>query len=150
MKKSVFISLIMAGIILGCTQQEDTISPIEGAWQVVSWQSIAGDTLAMELGADYTGTEIKIWSEKYFNFVGYYTSLSDSTVVDNYGGGSYTLDGTHCEESYLYFSAKSMVGTTQKLLLEIRNDTLIQTWPCDDNWQIDQSNYNIQKLTRKE
>jgi hypothetical protein len=42
-----------------------------------------------------------------------------------------------------------MVGTSQKLLLEIKDDTLIQTWPCDDNWLIDTSNYSIQKLVRK-
>ena len=150
MKKLVFISLIIAGLILSCTQQEKAKSPIEGAWQVVSWQHIAGDTLMMEMGVDYTGTEIKIWSGNYFNFVGCYTRLQDTTIVDNYGGGTYKLDGTHCEESYLYFGAKSMVGTSQKLLLEIRNDTLIQTWPCDDSWQIDKSNYQIQKLIRTE
>jgi hypothetical protein len=74
----------------------------------------------------------------------------DTATYDNYGGGTYKLDGTHCEESYLYFGEKSMVGTSQKLLLEIKNDTLIQTWPCDNNWQINKSNYNIQKLVRKD
>jgi hypothetical protein len=149
MKKSVVLSLIIAGLILSCTQLKEVKSPIEGAWQVVSWQRIAGDTLNWKLGVDYTGAEIKIWSGNYFNFVGCYTRQGDTTAIDNYGGGTYKLDGTHCEESYLYFVAKSMVGTTQKLLLEIKNDTLIQTWPCDDNWQIDKSNYNIQKLVRK-
>ena len=150
MKKLFFFSLIISGAILGCTQQKEMKSPIEGAWQVVSWQRIAGDSLMWKLGVDYTGTEMKIWSGNYFSFVGCYNRQKDTTVIDNYGGGTFKLDGTHCEESYLYFGEKSMVGTSQKLLLEIKNDTLIQTWPCDGNWQIDESNCNIQKLTRKD
>jgi hypothetical protein len=150
MKKSVFFSLIIAGLILSCTQQKEIKSPIEGVWQVVSWKGMSGDTLIWKLGVDYTGTEIKIWSGNYFNFVGCYTRQKDTTIEDNYGGGTYELEGTHYEESYLYCVEKSWVGTSQKLLLEIKNDTLIQTWPCDKNWQIDKSNYNIQKLIRKE
>jgi hypothetical protein len=148
MKKIVFLSVIIFGLILSCTQQKEEKSTIEGAWQVVSWLSIAGDTVEAELGKTFTGTEMKIWSKTCFNFVGYYDL--DTIMYDNYGGGTYKLDGTHGEENYLYFSAKSMIGTSQKLLLEIKNDTLIQTWPCDNNWQIDKSNYRIQKLIRKE
>ena len=148
MKKSIFIILIITGAILSCTQQKEVKSQNEGAWQVISWQIIAGDTLNAILGKTFTGTEIKIWSETCFNFVGLYKL--DTAAYDNYGGGTYKLDGTHYEESYLYFSEKSMVGTSQKLILEIKNDTLIQTWPCDNNWQIDKSNYNIQKLVRKD
>jgi len=148
MKKSIFLILIIAGVILSCTQQKEVKFQNEGAWQVVSWQRIAGDTINAKLGKTFTGTEIKIWSGSCFNFVGHY--YLDTATYDNYGGGIYKLDGIHCEESYLYFGEKSMVGTSQKLLLEIKNDTLIQTWPCDNNWQIDKSNYNIQKLVRKD
>ena len=148
MKKLVFLSLIIAACIVSCTQQEEVKNPIEGAWEVVSWQTIAYDTIRAELGKNFTGTEMKIWSKTCFNFVGHYDL--DTAMYDNYGGGTYKLDGTHYEENYLYFGAQSMVGTSQKLLLEIKNDTLIQTWPCDDNWQIDKSNYNVQQLIRKD
>jgi hypothetical protein len=148
MKKILFLGLVIQLIIGSCTQQQEVKSSIQGAWQVVSWHRIAGDTLNAKLGKTFTGTEMKIWSSNCFNFVGRYDL--DTAMYDNYGGGTYKLTGTHCEESYLYFGEKSMVGTSQRLLLEIKNDTLIQTWPCDANWMIDKSNYNIQKLTRKE
>jgi hypothetical protein len=147
MKKIIFLSMVILLIIGSCTQQE-VKSPMEGPWQVVSWQRIAGDTLIWKLGEKLTGTEMKIWSGNYFNFVGRYKM--DTAFLDNYGGGTYKLEGTHYEESYLYFVDKTMVGTSQRLLLEIKNDTLTQTWPCDANWQIDKSNYNVQKLTRKQ
>jgi hypothetical protein len=147
MKRTFFLSLIISSIIVSCTQQE-VKSPLEGPWQVVSWQRIADDTLMFKLGVGFIGDEIKIWSGNYFNFVGRYKA--DTTYTDNYGGGAYKLDGIHYEESYLYFVDQTMVGKSQRLLLEIKNDTLTQTWPCDASWQIDKSNFNIQKLTRKQ
>ena len=95
MKRVIFLSLIIAMIIGSCTQEKK--SPIEGAWQVISWQRIAGDTLMWKLGVDYTGTEMKIWSGNYFNFVGRYVRNRDTTIIDNYGGGTYKLDGIHCD-----------------------------------------------------
>jgi len=149
MKTTILICGMILLIILGCSQKESNPSnPIEGAWQVVSWQNLAGDSLVWELGVDYIGTEMKIWSKSHFAFSGRYQQ--DTTFIDNYGGGTYKLDGTHSEENILYFSNQSGVGTTIKLLYDLKNDTLIQTWPVDENWQVDKSNYNIQKLIRLE
>jgi hypothetical protein len=149
MKKIIFLSLIISLVIGSCKQQE-VKSPIEGPWQVISWQSIKGDTLQWKLGTEYVGNEIKSWSKSHFLFVGRYEHKKDSTFIDNYGGGTYKYDGTHYDESYIYFVDQKIVGTSQKLLLEVKNDTLIQTWPCDENWQINKSNYNVQKLVRVE
>lgn len=144
MKTSLFLLVIISMIIGGCAEQKK--SSIEGTWQVVSWRNMAGDSLVWELGDHFSGTEMKIWSVDHFAFVGRYKQ--DTTFIDNYGGGTYKLDGIQCVESYQYFVDQKMVGTTQKLLIEIKNDTMTQTWPVDDNWQIVKSKYNIQKLIR--
>jgi hypothetical protein len=146
MKKIMLFCVMILGVIFGCTQQKS--NPIEGAWQVVSWQNIAGDSLVWELGVDYIGTEMKIWSKNHFAFAGRYQR--DTTFIDNCGGGIYKLHGTHAEENILYFPDQSVVGTTIKLLYELKNDTLIQTWPADENWQVVKSRYNVQKLIRLE
>ena len=69
--------------------------------------------------------------------------MGDS-IMNNYGSGTYKLDGNRYEENLTYPNPD-----TVKLLLEIKNDTITQTWPVDDNGQIIKSNYYIQKLTRK-
>lgn len=149
MKTVFIISGLVLFILLGCKQVDVTTSnPVEGAWQVVSWQNFAGDSLVMELGKNFVGTEMKVWSKSHFAFAGRYKR--DTTFIDNCGGGSYKLNGTHAEENIMYFPNQSTVGTTIKLLYEIKNDTLIQTFPVDENWQIDKSNYSIQKLIRLE
>jgi hypothetical protein len=131
-------------IVLSCVQQQS--KPIEGAWNLVYAQNIAGDTLVREFPGDYTGTAIKIWSKGYVLYVG--RLKMDTTYIDGYGGGPYKLNGNRYEENIQYFSNQSYVGMTVKMLLEIRNDTLIQTWPIDDNGQIDKSNYRQEKRVR--
>jgi hypothetical protein len=146
MKASILFCFMISIIILGCAQQKSI--PMEGAWHVISWQGMAGDSLVWNFPGTYNGSEVKIWSKNHFLFVGRYKK--DTTFTDNCGGGTYKLEGNRYEESFLYFPDQSAVGTTARLLLEIKNDTLIQTWPVDSNWQIVKSNYNIQKLTRLE
>jgi len=144
MKRIIFLSLTIALIVGSCTQQE-VKSPLEGVWQVVSWERMRGDTLVATFGKDFTGSEMKIWSGNYFNFVGQYKA--DTNVVDNYGGGTYKLNGNRYEENLLYPNQ-----VTVKLLLEIKNDTVIQTWPVDENGQIIKTTglNNVQKLVRME
>jgi len=148
MKKILLLCLLISLLIGSCAQKE-VRSPNEGAWTVVHWIRVTADTLESEFPINFIGSEMKVWSKNYFAFSGRYKM--DTVFIDNCGGGSYNLDGIHCEESYLYFlNAQEVVGTSQRLLLELKNDTLIQTWPCDENWQINKSNYNVQKLVRME
>ena len=146
MKKVIFFGLIILLIVVSCLQQKSL--PMEGVWNVVSWENKKGDSLVSKFQRDFTGSEMKIWSKNHFAFVGRYKV--DTIFQDNCGGGTFKIEGTHYEESFLYFPDKSAVGTTIRLLLEIKNDTLIQTWPVDENWQVIKKNYSIQKLTRLE
>lgn len=143
MKKIVFLSLIIS-LIVSCTQQQQVMkSSLDGAWDVISYEQLHGDTIFMQLGKGFTGSEMKIWSGKYFNYVGQYKT-ADSTL-NNYGGGTFTLVGNRYDEIKTY-----PTPGTVKLLLEIKNDTITQTWPVDDNGQVNKSNYYIQKLKRKQ
>jgi hypothetical protein len=144
MKKILFLSLIISLIIVSCTQQQQVVkSPLDGAWDLISYEVRHGDTIIMKLGKDFTGTEMKIWSGKYFNYVGQY-KRADSTM-NNYGGGTFTLVKNRYDEIKTY----PTLGTV-KLLLEIKNDTITQTWPVDDNGQVNKNEYYIQKLKRKQ
>ncbi len=144
MKTRILFCLLIVMILPGCTSKKT--SPMEGAWQVVSWERTAGDSLMWKFPGSFTGSEIKIWSEGYYSFAGRYKT--DTAFVDNCGGGTYRIEGNHYEENVLYFPDQKVVGTTLRLLLEIHNDTLTQTWPVDENWQVIKSEYNIQKLKR--
>jgi hypothetical protein len=144
MKKTISLGLTLLIIVASCTQKKS--SPMDGAWNLVSWEMKMGDSLVSKYQKDFTGSEMKIWTNNHFAFVGRYKS--DTTFIDNCGGGTFKIDGTHYEETILYFPNQNAVGTSIKLLLEIKNDTLIQTWPLDENWQLIKANYNIQKLVR--
>jgi hypothetical protein len=146
MKKIIFFSLVIVLIIGSCKQEKKSL--VEGAWKLDSWERFRGDTLVAILGKDAIGGEIKIFSQQYFVFRGRYQA--DTTISDNFGGGTYKIDGNHYEETYLNFLDLQRPPTDiLKLLIELRDDTLIQTWPCDENWQVNKSKYyNIQKYIR--
>ena len=78
----------------------------------------------------------------------YSTFEQDTTIYNNYVGASYTIEGNRYEETLLYFTNPDQVGKKVKSLLEIQNDTLIKTFPLDDNWNIIESGYSIEKFIR--
>jgi hypothetical protein len=144
MKASILFCLMISMIIIGCAQQKST--SLEGAWSVVSWHSIRGGLSIEPFPEISSGGGIKIWSKNHVLFVGRYKT--DTVYLNDYGGGTFKLNGNRYEENLLYFCVQKEVGTTVRILLEIKNDTLIQTWPADKNWQVDKANYDIQKMIR--
>ena len=43
-----------------------------------------------------------------------------------------------------FVEAVKHIGVFRRLLIEVRNDTLIQKWPADDNWKLAE-NYSISR-----
>ena len=88
-----------------------------------------------------------MWTKDYWTFVG--IVKTDSTDIDLYGGGTYTLNGNKYEENIIYHNDKPSINTKFKALLEIKNDTLIQINNILDGWKRP-SRYGIEKYVRAE
>jgi hypothetical protein len=73
---------------------------------------------------------------------------TDTTVEDGYGVGTFKLQGNRYEETITYLSYKPWEGKTIKMTLEIKNDTLIQKYPVDENGQLEKEWSNIEKYVR--
>jgi hypothetical protein len=147
---SACIFIIMSTVmifLISCNQQKG--SSIDGAWDLVSIESFNEGKLVQQYPRDYNGSDMKIWSKGYFIFVGRFKS--DTTFSDNYGGGTYKLDGNNYEETILYHTIQSWVNTKPKMILEIKDDTLYQTYPAGDDWKINPNEaYTIEKYIRLE
>ena len=124
--------------------QREVKSPVEGSWEMVSATAISGDTVT-NYKVPETGSQIKMWTSKHFAFTG--ILLTDTSKLDVYGNGTYTLNGDKYEESITYHNDKSFVNTKAKFLLEIRNDTLYQKGVTDENWNLPGA-YAIEKYVR--
>jgi hypothetical protein len=118
-----------------------------GAWKMVSSQVIDSGKLDATYYPNDTikGSQIKVWTDNYQEFVGEFITPKDT--INGYGGGKYTLVGNHYTESLDYFTIKSAVGTSNKMLLEVKNDTLIQSYPTDENFKLGKS-YRVEKYIR--
>jgi hypothetical protein len=149
MKAILLFSLVSILIMGSCKPKESTkieSDQLEGTWNLVYAKSIGSDSMKSQFKLNYAGSQMKIWSKNHFAFVGLFRQKS--TVLDNFGGGTYKLSGNQYVESYLYNAAEDEVEMDVKMLLEIKHDTLVQTWPADDNGNIDPKAYNIEKYVR--
>lgn len=147
MKIKFIAGLMISIIVLSCSPNEKQHRKIDGAWSLVYYQSIAKDSvIGRYVGKDVIGSQLKVWSQGHFAFVGRFKVGSNE--IDNYGGGTYTLEGSQYIETILYHINKQWMGTQPKMLMEIKGDTLYQTWPVNDMWQIDKSNYTLEKYVK--
>ncbi len=134
-------------ITLGFCSCSKTKSPnIEGAWKLVQYLSLKGDSVIVEFPGKSNMDMTKIWSGNHFMCIG--RNKVDTTVPDMYGVGTFKLDGTRYEENVKILAYKPWEGKTIKMTLEIKNDTLIQTYPVDDNGQMDKNWAWIEKYVR--
>ena len=144
MKKNLLICLIIPISMGSCTQEKT--SPMEGAWKLAYEYEISGDNTTLLFPGTSKGSEIKMWSGDRWALVGVF--IQDSMLTDNFGGGKFTLEGTNYQEIVHYHSAKEYLDQTVKLYLEIKDDTLTQIWPVDDEGEIIKSHYYIEKWVR--
>ena len=140
MKKICIISIVLTFLISGCVQEEK--SPIEGAWQMIYFSV---PNIQYTYPDQVEGSQIKIWTAEHFAFAGQFKI--DTAITDNFGWGTYTLDGNKYSENVVLHASKSNIGQTIRILVEIRNDTLTQSYPADENWVLPEE-YSIEKYTR--
>ena len=138
------LGLLISMIIGGCTDVKE--SPMEGAWKLAYEYEVSGDHSTLIFPGTSKGSEIKMWSGDRWALVGVF--FQDSTVTDNFGGGKFTLKSTNYQEIVEYHSATEYLGQTVKLFLEIKNDTLTQIWPVDEQGEPIKSHYYMEKWVR--
>ena len=65
-------------------------------------------------------------------WAGQYTAENDTTIINDIGLGTYTLDGNK------FIEKTRNRGNTEgiRMIMEIRNDTLFQMWPTDENFNL--------------
>ena len=141
MKKTIFLSLIIAMIIGSCTQEKK--SPIEGAWQLVY---LKNRSMEETFPAQISGDQVKMFINGHLTWVGQFKLPTDTSFQYDYGFGTYTLDGNKFIENTTIHAQKSAIGS-KKMIMEIRNDTLIQMYPTDENFNLAEK-INIMKYVR--
>jgi hypothetical protein len=144
MKKTLLLLLLIPMFILSCTREK--VSPMEGAWKLAYEYEVKEGKSTLIFPGVSQGSEIKMWSGERWALVGVF--IEDSTITDNFGGGKFTLEGTDYQEIVEYHSATQYLGQTVKLYLEIKNDTLTQYWPVDENGVPDKEHHYMEKWVR--
>ena len=150
MKKPTLFLIVTLFLLVGCTTKKK--ESIEGVWQMVSakWIDDSGyltnDTTVYRLPEDIQGGQIKAWLDGYVIMAG--TGKLDSIELPSYVAATYTLDGNKYVETIIYHDWTASPGTIVNMILEINNDTLIQKYPVDENWNLNEKAYMWEKYVR--
>ncbi len=139
---TMILSVAVLMLAASCAQEEK--SPLEGAWDLV-YSEWPGHNLTFP--DRIQGSSIKFFSKEHFAYAGKLNI--DDVPMHFLGGGRYILDGNRYSEMIDYHRSEDIIGTTVRILIEIRGDTLIQKWPADDDWVLDDW-HNVQKYVRME
>lgn len=146
MKKNLLPGLIAFLMLGSCTQE--ALSPMEGAWKLAFEYEFSGEHTTLLYPGTSPGREIKLWSGDRWALVGAF--VEDSIVTEVFAGGKFTLEGNDYREIVEFHSAPEYQGQTVKLWLEVKNDTLTQIWPVDENGKPVPGQYYMEKWVRFE
>ena len=135
-------------IAFNCCQQESNFP--QGAWQMVQANWVYGDSIVNVYPAVARGKDIKIWSKNHYAYVGTFKFDTATSNFDHFGAGTYKLEGNRYEENLQFDYKKNAVGNTVKMLLELKNDTLYQSFPVTDNGEIDKDFHYVIKYMKLE
>ncbi len=132
MKKISLLSTLLIFLLVGSCTVEEERPPLEGAWNLIhsEWPSHS-----MTFPDQITGSSIKFFCKEHFAFAG--RLMVDDVPMNYLGGGRYTLEGDRYSEMFDYHRSEEVIGTTTRILMDIRGDTLIQRWPVNENWELD-------------
>ena len=135
--------LLAAVFVLFSFKTEKT--KINGTYKIVSEEIIRNGESTFNIKNE-KNSSLKTWSDKYFMFVS--SSVVGNQLSSTFGGGTYELSGNEYTENIEYHVAPNYRGISLKLILEMKDDTVIQIYPCDDSFYYDKNNCNIQKYVR--
>jgi hypothetical protein len=144
MKKIAILSSALLIMISACKQEP--VNPVVGAWDLIYAKQVENDSTIATYPGTYQGSQVKMWCNNYWMFVGEYSQ--DTIIAESYGGGSYTLEGIVYKETIKYHVTETNIGKTLRMRIVVANDTLIQVWPADETGEVDKSNYNSEKYVR--
>lgn len=144
MKKVAVLSSLLLIMLAACNQKP--VNPVVGAWDMIYAKQVQNDSVVATFPGTYQGSQVKMWCNNYWMFVGEFSQ--DTVKTDSFGGGSYTLEGIVYKETIKYHSSNSYLDKTIRMRIVVANDTLIQVWPADETGEVNKSNYTSEKYVR--
>jgi hypothetical protein len=138
-------SLILIAVVFALLSFKTEKTKLNGTYKIVSEEIVRNGDSTFNIKND-KNNGLKTWSDKYFMFVS--SSVVGSQISNTFGGGTYELSGNNYVEQCDYHVAPNYRGITLKLHLEMKGDTVIQIYPCDDSFYYDKNNCVIQKYVK--
>lgn len=119
---------------------------LQGTWKLVVVQEIEdGKTVTYFPGRKKT-EQFKTWAGNQVFYVG--QTVTQKRTREDFGIGTFQINGNNYEENYTVSSYKSDVGEILRMKMEMENDTLVQTFFLNEKGQVDENTTHIEKYIR--
>jgi hypothetical protein len=148
MKKAILLILIASVTTLVGAQNAE-VNP-QGAWNLVQiLNEVDGNTNIVFPSATSKMSQHKVWTKNKWMFASNY--VGETGTFNDYGGGSYTLEGNQYAEYIDFSTYKEYLGKTVKMKMKFVNDTLVQSYhPVDTLGNVMENLMIIEKYVRWE
>lgn len=124
MKKTFLLLLMGMALIISCNNQAP--SPLIGTWQLVAATSTQGDSTVSTFNPKEK--MIKMINPTHFSFFSHDLKNGKDSSFDSFsaGGGPYTLKDSIYTEHLEYFNERKWEGNSFEFVIKFDGDTLIQ------------------------
>jgi hypothetical protein len=135
----------MAFLCLNVFGQTKEIN-LQGAWKLAVNQEIDNGKIVPHFPGRESIEQVKIWSGNQVMFVG--RTKTNTKTNEDYGLGTFKIKGDKYEEYFTIFSYKDSERKTLKMKMEMKNDTLVQTYLLNEKLESDSNTTHIEKYIR--
>lgn len=144
--RQLFLCLLLSLFSVGVYSQNQQLN-LQGAWKVLSGTQFKDGKQTSAFLDGAIMDEVKIWSGNRVMFVSHFKKKDGES--DAYGSGTWKLSGTHYEESYTISSYKKRLeNKTVRLKLEMKGDTLVQTFFLNEKFEVDNNTEFVLKYIK--
>ena len=143
--KKLLLLLLISSFFIQQSQSQDF--SIVGTWKQVSYKTIKNGHSVYNMTNSGNGEQLKSWSKESFIFAGKSID-NDNNVSRSFGNGNYSLHGNHYTENIKVHVSPDYEGKSLKFYMELKGDTLTQTFSVNSDWSYDKKNCWIEKFIK--
>lgn len=143
--RQLLLCLLLIIFSLGVYSQNQKLN-LQGAWKLISYQEIENGKISNAFPGYATIDEVKIWSGNYVMFVSHYKSKKHDN--DDYGSGTWKTEANKYEELFTITNYSRIKNQPLRLKLEMKGDTLVQTFPLNEKFEVDSYTRYISKYLK--
>jgi hypothetical protein len=143
--RQLIFCLLLSIFSIGAYSQKQDLN-LQGAWKLVVVQEIENGKIVTYFPGREKTEQINVWAGNQIFFVG--QTKTSKTTKEDYGIGTFKLNGNNLEETLSGSSYKEAINKKLRFRVEMKGDTLVQTFFLNENFEPYEETQHIEKYLK--